>query len=48
MCVNKDTYSIQSVEGIDWILKMDCFNRCTNIKLEQGPFTRDLRKIEED
>ena len=46
--VNKDTFSIQSAEGMDSIIKMDCFNRCMNIKLEQGPFIRDLGKFEEE
>ena len=46
--VNKNNYTIQSAEGMDSILKMDCFNRCMNIKLEQGPFIKDLGEIGED
>ena len=46
--INSKAYSIDSAEGMDSVLRMDCFNRCMNIKLEQGPFIKDLGEISED
>lgn len=36
---------VHSTGGADSLIKMDCFNRCINIKLESGPYIRDLGKI---
>ncbi len=42
MRINEDNLTVKSAEEIDSITKMDCYNRCVNIKLEQGPYIRDL------
>ena len=40
-----DGLKVHSTAGADNLIKMDCFNRCMNIKLESGPFIKDLGKI---
>ena len=46
--LREEDLRVHSTDGLDSLTKMDCFNRCMNIRLEQGPFVRDLGNIAED
>ena len=40
-----DGVKVHSTAGADNVIKMDCFNRCMNITLENGPYIKDLGKV---